>query len=234
LESTNITIVDEAGLQRAVADDLLQEEHEQEERDTEPAVHCERLHVPDGKVAPPEQAQRQHRFRRAPLVRQEHGEQRRSGHARTPHLRAAPAHHRLADQRQHRSGQAKKGERSPEPIHAGVPGAAGAGGDREIDEHQRDQDEWDVHGKDHPPRDCVHEIAARERTDDGGDPGPCRPRADRAGTLLARKRRHDHGQRARGQECPERTLQRSARDQNLDCGGDRAQQRDDPEAGDAD
>ena len=55
----------QAGLQRVVAGDLLQEEHEEEDHRAQPAVHRERLEVADREVAPPEQPQRQHRVGRA-------------------------------------------------------------------------------------------------------------------------------------------------------------------------
>ena len=81
----------EPRVERAVAGDLLEEQHEQEERDAEAAVHRERLHVPDREVAPPEQAQREHRRRRAPLVGDEHAEQDQPADPRSPHLRGCPS-----------------------------------------------------------------------------------------------------------------------------------------------
>jgi hypothetical protein len=116
-----------------------------------------------------------------------------------------------------------------------VRGAAGTRRHGDVDERQRDQDERDVHREDQPPRRRVDEVAAGERPDDGGDPGPRRPRADGGGPLLPpRERRDDHRQPARRQQRAERTLERPTRDQDLDARRDRAQQRHDPEAANAD
>ena len=97
-----------------------------------------------------------------------------------------------------------------------------AGRGRRPDEHQRRNDERDVDGEDQPPGDGVDEKPARQWTDHGGDPRPRRPRADRAAALLARERRHDHGQRARRQQRAKRPPQRTTGDQELDARPDRA------------
>ena len=78
-----------ARLERAVARHLLQEQHEEEEQQPQPGVHRERLDVPDGEVAAPEQRQRKHRVRAARLPDHEAHEQDRAAHERHRHL-AAP------------------------------------------------------------------------------------------------------------------------------------------------
>jgi len=70
----------------------------------------------------------------------------------------------------------------------------------------------------------------RARTDHGGNRRPCRPRADRRTALVGGEGGDDDRQRARGQQRPERALQRTARDEQLDGRRDRAQARDDAEA----
>ncbi len=69
----------EAGLDRLVARDLLQVQHEQEEHDAQPRVHREGQQVAHREVAPPEQIEVEHRVRRVGLPEHEGDEQRDAG-----------------------------------------------------------------------------------------------------------------------------------------------------------
>ena len=80
-----------AGLERAVAGDLLQEDHEVEEQDREPGVHREGLEVADREVAAFEQAQREHGLRSLPLVGEEPGEREDASDERQDDRGARPA-----------------------------------------------------------------------------------------------------------------------------------------------
>jgi hypothetical protein len=59
------------GLNGAVPGDLLQEDREEEEQDSEAGVHGEGLDVADGEVATREQLELQHRLLGTPLVGEE-------------------------------------------------------------------------------------------------------------------------------------------------------------------
>jgi hypothetical protein len=76
------------------------------------------------------------------------------------------------------------------------------------------------------------ELTTHERTDHRGDARVGRPGADRLATLLLVEGPDDDRQRRRRQQRAEDALQRPAGDEHLDRRGDRAQPRDDAEAGD--
>ena len=84
----------EPGLERVVAGHLLQEEHQEEERHAQAAVHRERLQVADREVAPLEEPERQHRRRRALLVPQEDAEQDDARRCPGPRPRSCPSRRR--------------------------------------------------------------------------------------------------------------------------------------------
>ena len=79
----------QARLERVVAAHLLEEEHQEEEDDRQAAVHREGLEVPHREVAPPEQAQREHRMGGARLVGDE-GDQQHHARRRAGSTRPAP------------------------------------------------------------------------------------------------------------------------------------------------
>ena len=134
-DSVNITIVigsvASAGLQRVVAGDLLQEEHEEEDHRAQPAVHREGLEVADREVAPPEQPQRQHRVGRARLVdRRTRPDSASPADQRDEDLGRAPARARLADEREHRPGQPERAQRGADDVQARGPQLASVGAAR--------------------------------------------------------------------------------------------------------
>ena len=219
-DSVNITsvigIVASAGLQRVVAGDLLQEEHEEEDHRAEPAVHREGLEVADREVAPPEQPQRQHRVGRAGLVDHERGQQRQPRDQRDDDLGRAPARARLADEREHRSRQPERAQGRADDVQARGPQLASVGRHGHAHDDHGGDHEGHVDGEDPAPGGDVDEPAPEQRPDDERDAAPRRPRADRRAALLGREARDDDRQRARGQQRAEHALQRAPRDQDLD------------------
>ena len=174
------------GLQRVVARDLLQEQHQEEERDAQAAVHRERLGVADREVAPPEQAQRQHRMRRARLPPQERRQQRDPGQRRARRRPATPQPS-VGWRISAKTGPASPSAQSaaPRTVDRRARAVARALGHRDHDQHQREEHERDVDGEDPAPGRRVDEVAAAERADDRRDPRPRRPGPDRHAALVA-------------------------------------------------
>ena len=161
--------------------------------------------------------------RRAPLVQHEQRPAARSRRGRRPTPRAAPAHDRLADQREHRTGEPEHGQHARRASR-GAPAARAPArlGTATATSAERDQHERHVDGEDPAPRGGVDEPAAGQRPDHHRDPRPRRPGADRGAALVGREGGDDHRQRARRQQRAEHALQRAAGDQHLDRRRERA------------
>src|SRR5262249_50249889 len=106
----------QSGLYGRVAADLLEEDDEEEEEDREPRVHRERLEVPEREVAVAEEVEPQHRMRGARFVDEKAGERRDAAEHRRPDRRAAPAVHRLLDQRERDAEQPERTQSRAEEV----------------------------------------------------------------------------------------------------------------------
>ena len=236
-ERANITIVvgqrREAGLDRAVAPDLLQEDDQEEEEDRQAGIHGERLEVPDREVAAPEQAQIQHRVACPALVDQEEGEDEHAADSGDGHLRVVPSEVGLADEGVDRPGKAERAQHRAHEVDSRV-GLARQRGHRREDDRQRDRHQRHVDRKDPAPACDLDQLAPDQRPENSRDPAPGGPGSDRRSALLTLEGHDDHRQRARSQQRSEHPLQRAAGDQHLGRGCQRAQQRDHPESADPD
>src|SRR5439155_23557963 len=87
----------------------------------------------------------------------------------------------------------------------------------------RDQDKWVVEEERLPPRDRVDEQSADERAEQRrARRRPC-PQPERAPLFLALEAGRDDGEGPRHQEGPRRPLEDPERDEELDAGGDAAE-----------
>jgi hypothetical protein len=101
-------------------------------------------------------------------------------------------------------------------------------------EDQRHEDERHVEREDPAPRSLVDDHPSGERPDDGRDPAPGRPTADRRTSLVRRERRNDDRQRARDHQRRGCSLQRTGTDEHFDRRGESAGDRYHSECRDAD
>ena len=110
----------EPALERRVAGELLQEERRGRSVSVESAgVDGERLEVREGEVAPAEEAQRQHRVRRAGAPRATNSpKQRDPADERDEDQRVAEAALRRLDQREDRPGEAEHAEHAADDVDA--------------------------------------------------------------------------------------------------------------------
>ncbi len=165
---------------------------------------------------------------------QESPEQDDPGDQRDEHRGTRPAQARLLDQREHRTGQTRRAQQ-----RSGHVDFAGAGltrcGARHNEQDQPDADdrERDVDYEQPPPRADREQLTAGQRSQHAGNRTPRRPAADRGAALVLRERVHDHRQRARHQQRTRHALQRAHRHEHADRGRERAGQRGEPEARDA-
>ena len=223
-----------AGGERGEARDALQEQHQQEEHDAQPAVHRERLDVARREVAAGEQAERQHRVaaRAARRARTRRTARRRRS-ARAPPagsakprigcsispnvIPASPSAHRRAPTRSSRvPGSRGASAGTARETMNSVPSTSGRL-IRKIQRHDAESTSW-------PPT-------------TGPSTVPMPPHAVHAPTACAalglRERPHDHGQRRGREQRARQALQRPREHEQLDRRRERAQQRGDAEAGDA-
>jgi hypothetical protein len=117
-----------AGLEGAVAGDLLQEDGDKERGGAEPGVGRQRHDVADGEVARAKDRQRQHRVGGAALVGHERGERADPADQRRPDAPIRPAQQRLLDERIRRAGEAEHAQHGSRDVDAvaAVAGALGA------------------------------------------------------------------------------------------------------------
>ena len=176
----------QAALQRRVAADLLQEQHQEEEQDREARVHRERLDVPRREVAPAEQPQREHRVGGARLVRNEArpaaaippiSGTTTAGLAQPSRGCSISANTEPAEpaRAQQRAGQV-------DPARARRARARRAGIATRISD-DADTRQRDVDQEDQPPRADREQLAADQRPQHPGDRAPRRPAADRPAAL---------------------------------------------------
>jgi len=129
------------------------------------------------------------------------------------------------DEAVQRAGEARRGEQHAGDVDAGE----GLGVARLLDHAQRQRhrrrDQRDVDPEDRPPGDQPDQRATARRAEDGGDPGPRGPGADRLPARLALEGGGDDRQRPRHQQRPGDPLQRPRADQELLARGERAEDR---------
>lgn len=188
----------------------------------------------DGEIADAEQGQVQHRVAGMRLVQEEEAEAGDTGEQRHQHQRVAPAVGRLLDQGEDRAAEADRGEHDSQPVDAPVGVGIAALRHRAQAEPDGRRDQRQVDPEDRPPGEEADQGAAAGRAEDGGDPGPGGPGADRLAARLALEGGGDDRQRARHQQRPGDALQGAGADQELVAGSDRAEGRGGAEGDQAD
>ena len=216
----------QAGLERRVAGDLLEEEADEEEAADQPRVGGERGQVGDPEVADPEEAERRIIGCRARASRTT-----KSAKQTTPTTIGS----QTIGSPQPWAGcsiRAKIGPPSPIAESAipsqSIPRKASSSrlsSHRVQGEADRGRDQRDVDPEDRPPGADPDQGAAAGRSEHRGDPGPGGPGPDRLAARRAVEGGGDDRQRAGHEQRPGDPLQDAGADQELGAGSDRAERR---------
>ena len=223
----------EAGLERAVALDHLEELAEQEHRSEHPEEHQERDGVGRAERAAPEDAEREHRLGGPGLPGQERDEQRRCPRRSQPATwDAGPAEVVAVDDAPHDREQAGADEaeaRDVEPTFGAVALGQAQRGERHHDEADRH-----VEPEDPVPVEALGDGATDDRSDRDGQAGDAAPRPEREGSTLRRDRGGQDGQGERGDERAADALDGPGEDEDVGGRGQGGQGRAAGEDGHAD
>ena len=202
----------DAGLDRAVALHLREVLDDHEERSEHGEVEGEPGAVRGCEAGAAEEAERQHRRGRAPLLRDECGEQRDADGVGAERGSRRPAIRVAARRGPHDAEQAAAREHEAAEVERHLRAAA-LGQAARHEQCGREAD-GDVDPEDPVPVEPLHEHASEQRSERDAEAGDRRPEAERGGAALGREGGREQRQRERHEQSGAESLH-GARDHEL-------------------